>query len=114
MAVLLVARSAFAAQPHAEMHRIAGLVASLAGTAVASCYSEQGTPSLREALLALRDEAPEAIVIVPLHVPVEPSFCNRLIRSLKRWQTENPGRWPPVRIAPDLARSQDFAALRGR
>lgn len=111
-AVLLVARSAFAAAPHAEMERIAALVASLSDiAAVAPCYSEQGNPSFREALLALRERAPAAILIVPLHVPVEPSFRSRVARSLKRWQAEDPGNWPPIRIAPDLARSPLFGAI---
>src|SRR5690606_12316642 len=90
--VLPVARSAFAAAPHAEMERLAAIVGSLAGvSAVAASYSEQGTPSLREALLALRAGAPDAILVVPLHVPVEPSFRSRLGRSLKRWQAETGG-----------------------
>ena len=111
-AVLLVARSAFAAAPHAEMERIAVGLASHTGIgAVVACYSEQGTPSLREALIALRGRGAPAIVVLPLHVPLEPSFRNRLTRMLRRWQTEEPGDWPPIHIAPDLARSPLLVTL---
>lgn len=88
------------------------MAASHAGVAIASsCYSEQGNPSLREALLALRGMAVSAILIVPLHIPVEPGFRSRLMRSVKRWQAERPESWPPIRIASDLSRNPHFAAL---
>lgn len=111
-AVLLVAKSAFAAGPHAEMRRIAAMAALLPGVSRAvSCYSEQGQPSLRDALLSLRGGGHETILIVPLVLPMEPSFHKWLTRSLKRWQAEHPGEWPPVRIARDIAQSLHFEPL---
>ena len=113
-AVLLVAKSAFAAAPHAEMQRIATMAAMLPGVAAAmACYSEQGQPSLRDALLSLRGGPYDAILVVPLVLPLEPSFLNWITRSLKRWQSEHPGRWPPVRISRDIAQSLHFEPLLG-
>lgn len=110
--MLLVARSAFAAAPHAEMRRIAEMAAKLPGVATAlACYSEQGQPSLRDALLSLRGTPHEAILLVPLVLPLEPSFLNWVTRSLKRWQSEHPGGWPPIRISRDIARSLHFEPL---
>lgn len=109
---MLVAKSAFAAAPHEEMRRIAGIAAMLHGvTAAVSCYSEQGQPSLREALLSARADGHDEILIVPLVLPMEPSFLNWLTRSLKRWQREHPGRWPPIRLSRDIAQSLHFEPL---
>jgi (2Fe-2S) ferredoxin len=111
-AVLLVARSAFAAAPHAEMRRIAAMAARMPGVAAAlPCYSEQGQPSMRDALLSLRGGGHEAILIVPLVLPLEPGFLNWMTRSLKRWQSEHPGGWPPIRMSRDIARSLHFEPL---
>jgi sirohydrochlorin ferrochelatase len=111
-AVLLVAKSAFAAAPHAEMQRIAALAATLPGVASAvACHSEQGQPSLRDALLSLRMAPYEAILIVPLVLPLEPGFLNWITRALKRWQAEHPGGWPPVQIARHIAQSPEFEPL---
>ncbi|GGA79255.1 hypothetical protein GCM10011385_36810 [Nitratireductor aestuarii] len=113
-AVMLVAKSAFSAAPHAEMRRIAEMAERLPGVAIAvACYSEQGQPSLRDALLSLRDGSHEAILVVPLVLPLEPSFLNWITRSLKRWQSKYPGGWPPIRIARDIARSIHFEAALG-
>jgi hypothetical protein len=74
-AVLLVAKSAFAAAPHAEMRRLAFMASLLPGVAKAlACYSEQGQPSLRDVMLSLRGGGFETILIVPLVLPLEPSF----------------------------------------
>jgi (2Fe-2S) ferredoxin len=111
-AVVLVAKSAFAATPHAEMRRLAAMAAMLPNiTKAISCYSEQGQPSLRDALLSLRGGGFETTLIVPLVLPMEPSFMNRMTRSLRRWQVEHPGGWPPIRIARDIAQSLHFEPL---
>lgn len=113
-AVLLVAKSAFAAAPHAEMQRMAAMAALLQGVATAvACYSEQGQPSLRDALLSLRGGPYETIIVVPLVLPLEPGFLNWITRSLKRWQSEHPGGWPPIRISRDIAQSLHFEPLLG-
>lgn len=111
-AVLLLAKSAFAAAPHREMRRIADLVAHRPGVARAlHCFCEQGTPSLRDALLQVRDGPFRAIVIVPLVLPMEPGFHNWLMRTLARWQGEHAGPWPPIHVARDLARSHYLEPL---
>jgi hypothetical protein len=111
-AVLLVAKSAFAAAPHGEMQRLAAMAAMLPNVARAmSCYSEQGQPSLRDALLSLQGGGFDTILIVPLVLPMEPSFMNWMTRSLRRWQVEHPGGWPPIRIARDIAQSLHFEPL---
>jgi len=111
-AVLLVAKSAFAAAPHEEMRRIAELAALLSGVAhAAHCFSEQGTPSLREALLDLRGRAFTSIVLVPLLLPMEPGFLKWITKSIRRWQAEHPGAWPPIHLTRDLAQSLQFEPL---
>ncbi|PWK60792.1 (2Fe-2S) ferredoxin domain-containing protein [Aminobacter sp. AP02] len=110
--MLLLAKSAFAATPHSEMRRIAEMVAMMPGVAAAvACYSEQGQPSLRDALLSLRGGNHEAIILVPLVLPLEPSFLNWITRSLRRWQSEHPGGWPPIRVSRDIAQSLHFELL---
>lgn len=109
---MLVAKSAFAAAPHAEMRRLAAMAAMLPGVAKSvACYSEQGQPSLRDALLSLRGGGYDTVLIVPLVLPMEPGFLNWMTRSLKRWQSEFPGGWPPLRIARDIAQSLHFEPL---
>lgn len=111
-AVLLLAKSAFAAAPHSEMRRIASMVTLMPRVAKAlHCFSEQGSPSLRDALHEVKSGAYSTIVIVPLVLPMEPSFHNWLTKSLRRWQGEDTDPWPPVRIARDIAQSLYFEPL---
>ena len=109
--VLLVAKSAFAAAPRDEMRRIASMVQSPGTSHVRACFSEQGEPSIRDALFELRGAGCSTILVVPLMLPVEPGFRNWLRTSLRRWQAEEPGDWPPVRIARDIAESRHFQWL---
>ncbi|MBB6468971.1 (2Fe-2S) ferredoxin [Aminobacter lissarensis] len=105
-AVMLVAKSAFAASPYKQMQRLADLAATLPGVDHASFgFTEQGTPSLREALAALRQTNVSDILILPLMLPVEPSFTAWLVKSLRRWQAEDGAPWPSMRIAQGLAES---------
>lgn len=112
LGLVLVAKSAFAAPPRREMERLA---AALAGSAravrVRACFSEQGQPSLRDALVATWDEAPDEIRIVPLVLPMEPGFLAWLRRSVARWRAEAPGRTAPVTISEDIASAPGFVAL---
>jgi (2Fe-2S) ferredoxin len=80
-------------------------------TTARACYSEQGQPSLRDALLSLRNGSHEAVLLVPLVLPLEPGFLNWITRSLKRWQAEHPGGWPAIRISRDFAGSTLFQPL---
>lgn len=99
-AILLLAKSAFAAAPHQDMQRLAELAEGLAGTRlVRFAFSEQGTPSLREALVSLIEEDIEHILVVPLLLPMEPSFHNWLTKTLKRWHAADTRPWPALSIA---------------
>lgn len=111
-AILLIAKSAFAASPHLEMQRLADLVAAFQpGTAVRFAFTEQGTPSLREALSQLLDEDVDSVVIMPLVLPMEPSFHIWLTKSLRRWKTSDDRPWPAISIARDIASSALMARL---
>lgn len=112
LGLLLLAKSAFAAPPHREMERLAQVLArSLGPVRVRACFSEQGQPSLREALLALWGEHPAEIRILPLVLPMEPGFLAWVQRSVARWQAEAPGRTAPVSISDDIASAPGFPDL---
>ncbi len=107
--VLLVARSAFAAAPHREMTELATRAAALPGVGRAEfAFVEQGTPSLRERLVALKDECVAEVVLLPLMLPLEPGFRNWLIRILRRWQGEIAGPWPRLSVAAGPAASPEL------
>lgn len=111
-AVILLARSAFAAAPHNEMKRLAELVSGADSKAhVVYAFSEQGTPSLREALDDLLRQEMNEICILPLMLPLETSFPIWIKRSLSRWQLEDGKSWPPVRIAPAIGESPVLTEL---
>lgn len=110
--VLLVARSAFAAAPHREMAELSARAAALPGIGRAEfAFVEQGTPSLLERLVALKDEGVGEIVVLPLMLPLEPGFRAWLTRTLRRWQTEIAGLWPRLSIAADPAKSPELENL---
>ncbi|MDH7800805.1 MULTISPECIES: (2Fe-2S) ferredoxin domain-containing protein [unclassified Rhizobium] len=99
-AVLLVAKSAFAAAPHQDMRRLAALTGQLRGAKIVRfAFTEQGTPSLREALFELIEEDVGDVLLVPLMLPLEPSFHNWLIKTLKRWRAADSRPWPSLSIA---------------
>lgn len=109
---LLVARSAFAAAPHREMAELAARAAALPGIGRAEfAFVEQGTPSLLERLVALKDEGVGEIVLLPLMLPVEPGFRAWLTRTLRRWQGEIAGPWPRLSIAAGPAASPRLDGL---
>lgn len=111
-AVLLVAKSAFAAAPHQDMQRLATLAGQLRGAqTVRIAFTEQGTPSLREALGALIDEDVEHVLLVPLMLPLEPSFQNWLTKTLKRWRALDPRAWPSLSITASPTSSALMARL---
>lgn len=111
-AVLLLAKSAFAAAPHQDMRHLATLAEGLAGARIVRfAFTEQGTPSLREALLDLVEENAGRILLVPLMLPMEPSFHNWLTKTLKRWRAADPRPWPSLSIAASPASSAVMARL---
>lgn len=100
MRVLLLARTATAAPALREMERWRDAVAALPGiSGAAFAFSEEGSPSLRDALRALVEANDQPIAIVPLVFPSEPSFENWLRRTIQRWQAADGRSWPEIRIA---------------
>lgn len=113
-AVLLIAKSAFAAAPHADMARLAGVMAEhRPDSVVRYAFTEQGTPSLKDALLALVGEGCCHLSIVPLILPMEPSFQTWLEKVIRRWRSEDDRPWPDVAITTHIAASPVIAALLG-
>lgn len=97
--MVLVARSAVAAAPRTEMEALAGQAARMPGIGYATyAFTEQGVPSLREVVAALRERPFAEIRIIPLLLPMEPGFRAWLGRTLARWQTEWDREGPAVRI----------------
>jgi (2Fe-2S) ferredoxin len=111
-AIVLLAKSAFAAAPMREMRRLAERIQRQRGAeeTVVFAFSEQGTPALRDVMLSLRDGGCAEIVIVPLVIPLEPSFHAWLCRTLQRWLADDPDIWPVIRVA---GAPQDAPALDG-
>lgn len=104
--LLLVAKSAFAAAPHQDMQRLATLVEGLGGAShVRFSFTEQGTPCLREALLDLVEDKVDKVILLPLLLPMEPSFHNWLTTTLKRWRAADPRSWPVLSITASPAAS---------
>lgn len=111
-AVLLLAKSAFAAAPHQDMQRLAAMAGGIGGAQIVRfAFTEQGTPSLREALGELVGERVGRVLLVPLMLPMEPGFHNWLTKSLKRWHAADPRPWPSISIAAAPATSAVMARL---
>lgn len=111
-AILLVAKSAFAAAPHADMERIAASVAARRpGALVRFGFTEQGMPSLRDALRELVGQRVARVTLVPLVLPMEPSFDTWLKKSVRRWQSEDGRDWPEVSVAGRISESPHLADL---
>lgn len=107
--ILLLARSATTSAALREMEGLRDQTASLPGVSrVLFAFAEEGTPSLRSALDELT-QVQEPILILPILVPVEPSFVTGVKRSLQRWQGADTRPWPEIRIAPAFSRQ---AAMR--
>ncbi|MDQ1195470.1 (2Fe-2S) ferredoxin domain-containing protein [Agrobacterium sp. SORGH_AS 787] len=104
--ILLIAKSAFAAAPHREMQRLAAQLGELCPEDVVSfAFTEQGTPSFFEGLVALVARNLNHIIILPLILPMEPSFFRWLDKSIKRWRGSGEQPWPGVSITQDIASS---------
>ena len=98
--VILLAKSAIAARPRAEMEALAATVAArLDGVDVVHAFSEQGAPSLRARLSDLAGAGVPEIVILPVMLPVEPGFPAWITRAVHRWKAGHDGPLPEVRIS---------------
>jgi len=114
-AVVLLAKSAFAAAPMQEMQRLAERAQRQRGPDehIVFAFFEQGTPALRDVMLGLQQEGFGEIVIVPLLIPLEPSFRLWLGRTLQRWMQEQPDGWPEIRISAPPEEAQGLDSLIG-
>ncbi|TAJ82147.1 (2Fe-2S) ferredoxin domain-containing protein [Reyranella sp.] len=102
--ILLLARSATTGAALREMEGLRDQTVSLPGVArVLFAFAEEGTPSLRSAIDELM-QVQEPVMILPILVPVEPSFITGVKRSLQRWQGADTRPWPEIRIAPGFSR----------
>ena len=109
---ILLAKSAVAAAPLQEMARLAGrLEASGRVRKAVYAFSEQGQPALRDVVHQLRDEGWREVLILPLLVPMEPSFHAWIARTLQRWGGEVGGDWPNFRIGRGVSEEADLAPL---
>lgn len=111
-AVLLIAKSAFAAAPHADMSVIAARVGERhADATVRFAFTEQGTPSLRDALADLVGQSFDRISIVPLVLPMEPGFHIWLRKSVRRWRSSDARIWPEISLTGHIGQSPMMAEL---
>lgn len=111
--IILLAKSAIAARPRAEMEALAGAVAErLEGVDVVHAFSEQGSPSLRDQLTGLANAEVPEIVILPAMLPMEPGFPAWITRAVQRWKTGHTGYLPELRVgAAPLSDSGAIAGL---
>lgn len=115
--VLLLAKASITGAAVTEMERLSAqlhqaLAAQGTPGRVVYAFSEQGTPSLRDAWSALGDSGCNEVWLLPLLVPMEPGFSLWITRSLQRWRAAEPQRaWPLVRLAPELAALPALAPL---
>jgi (2Fe-2S) ferredoxin len=112
-AVVLLARSATAAPPLKEMERFRRLAEERDGRPVVLAFTEQGRPSLKDALSGLVDAGFDSVLILAMIVPFEQSFVASLTRSLRRWQAGDERRWPTVRLVPLLGGDEAAAEAIG-
>jgi (2Fe-2S) ferredoxin len=99
--VIVIARSAIAAAPIAEMRLLADRLAARGIAQHATfTFTEQGESALRERLVERIDAGARQIVLVPLLVPMEPSFANWIGKALARWRAADGRDWPTIRLAP--------------
>lgn len=111
---LLLARSAIAAVPLAEMKHLTALLEAQGHVSAARfAFSEQGEPALRAELLKLVDEGAASVLIVPMMLPAEPSFNAWLGRAIARWGRADGRDWPEIRVAPALGSLPEIVSLLG-
>lgn len=80
-------------------------------TLVRYAFTEQGTPSLKEALLTLVQGGFKHVTIVSLVLPMEPSFQTWLQKVIRRWRSEDNQAWPQIAITAHIDESPAMAAL---
>lgn len=88
-AAILLAKASITGAAQREMEQLAERTqAALAGqfAAVVHAFSEQGSPSLRDALDLLAADGADAITIAPLLLPMEPGFRSWITGAVQRWR----------------------------
>lgn len=106
-ATVLLAKSSITGAATRELAELAARLQALAGAEagpVVHAFSEQGTPTLREAVLQLAEAGVDELRILPVLLPMEPGFRVWIDRALNRWRAEQPQRpWPRVLVGPGPA-----------
>lgn len=117
-AALLLTKASITGASEREMEQLARRTeAALAAdyAAVAHAFSEQGSPSLRDALNHLAESGVDEIAIVPLLLPMEPGFRSWIATAVQRWRHAADGRGaqplPAVRLCAPAADSLAIDAM---
>ena len=88
-AIIVLAKSAFAAAPVTEVSGYCGRLAQTADIdRVCYAFSEQGSPSLMSVLEELGTDRIAEITILPLLLPMEPNYRNWIKTSVQRWAVQ--------------------------
>lgn len=101
-AAILLAKASITGASEREMALLAQRTqAALAKqfATVVHAFSEQGSPSLREALDGLAAEQADDITIVPLLLPMEPGFRSWIAGAVQRWRRGSQGVLPAVHLS---------------
>ena len=101
-AAILLAKASITGASEREMQELAGRTqAALTErfATVVHAFSEQGSPSLREALDRLTAEQADDITIVPLLLPMEPGFRSWITGAVQRWRRDAQGVLPAVHLS---------------
>ncbi len=88
-AAILLAKASITGASEREMAQLAQRTQAALGERFATvihAFSEQGSPSLREALDLLTAEKADDITIVPLLLPMEPGFRSWITGAVQRWR----------------------------
>ena len=101
-AAILLAKASITGAAEREMALLAQRTqAALAKqfATVVHAFSEQGSPSLREALDGLAAEQVDDITIVPLLLPMEPGFRSWITGAVQRWRRGSQDVLPAVHLS---------------
>ena len=88
-AAILLAKASITGASEREMQELAERTQAALGerfATVVHAFSEQGSPSLRQALDLLTAEQAGDITIVPLLLPMEPGFRSWIAGAVQRWR----------------------------
>jgi hypothetical protein len=112
-AIIILAKSAFAAAPVAEVARYCNALSeNTDADVVRFAFSEQGTPSLAAVLDEVTMEGVAEIAILPLLLPMEPNYRNWIKMSVQRWSVRKKGGGlPQVRIGLSPGDVSDMTVL---